>query len=205
MSNRGSLGKHVLSSIVSGIMHAEVWAYLKFIRELPLTEERGERPHAQMTAVKGPNKANRPWRAATVRLPDSLEFVGGLDEADTEKIALEWDRYGRIVQTNPAKEHRSLRQKPSELFEVVYEQKYKCFTGTATALTSAWQKLESDREAIGFANLIKTEYFQSVMKHGHFYTVGDTRDDLQAFQVVWMVPREKNGSLARPVRCRIAR
>ena len=178
------------SSIVSGIMSSTVLAYLQFIRELPLTEERAERPHAQMSAVKGPNRANRPWRAATVRLPETLEFVAGLDEVDIAKMALEWDRYGRVVQTDPARAHRPVKQKPATFFLEVYENKYKCFIGD-TVLTTQWQKLETGRETTDFANLIQTEYFQTVMKPQRFYTVGETTASLQLFQVVWLLPPGK--------------
>jgi len=185
------LGAAVTSSISGKRLHPMVEQYLSYIKGLPLTEERGEQPHAEMTKERGHTAvAVRPWRAATARLSESLQFVRTLGEQDLAQLAVEWGRYSRILQVNPEHQYRCRRLKQNEIFSAVYENMYRTFTGVSE-LTSNWQRLEVTGEEATYSSLLQCEYFKATLKDKCYYSIGAVKSDLQLFQVVWIVPPKK--------------
>ena len=180
-----------MRSIASKSIDSRIEVFLGYIKELPLTEERGEKPHAGMQTNKAHTAvAVRPWRAATARLPESLEFYRSLSMQAKASFSLEWSRYGRVVQVDPACAHRHPKLKTKDLFGLVYESMYKRFIGS-TPLVSDWQRAVETHEGDTFVTSSHTEYFKAALKARHYYSIGNTVGDVHIFQVVWLVPPKK--------------
>ena len=72
-SPEGTLRNHVDASIASGVMHRLVEQVFDRIRGTPVTEERGEEPHARMAGERTRALAAlKGWHAATARQSEWL-------------------------------------------------------------------------------------------------------------------------------------
>ena len=97
---------------------------------MTLTEEKVERPHAQMMKHRqsAPNSITA-WKASSTRLPETLSYYDRLDDEDKQCFACEWKRFKRVVQTDPAYQERNKQIAFGPLCRLVYEQDTSSYSG----------------------------------------------------------------------------
>ena len=119
----GPLAALVDKSIATLVMEPRVRTWLGHVRQLPLTEEKSESPHARMAKVKSGAPASRKaWHASTCRLQESLKLYDTWGPELKNKFAKEWPVCKRVAQVDPAKAHINLQMTVGAVGEHIYAQ-----------------------------------------------------------------------------------
>ena len=178
----------VAQSIATGALHVDVDDFLKPIRHMQLSEEKVESAHAKMQKHRqhAPSSLTA-CKAASTRLSETLPFYGTLDCKAKEQFATEWQRVKRIVQVDPLSQERGKLVTWVRLCKTVYEQDTQAYTGPRVE-----SGLPDDRAPKTTPSILcRVEYFRTLLQERCYYTLGDTREGLTAFQLVWLVPPQK--------------
>ena len=74
---------------------------IRYIADMPISEEQGEGPHAVFNReVHRCPAAMRPWRAASSRVKSSLDVYGGFTTNQRRAFADEWWGWRRALQVS---------------------------------------------------------------------------------------------------------
>ena len=134
--------------------------------------------------------AQRPWQAASARLPSELQYYDHLYPEHRELFDVEWRRHTRLLQFDEAKRFRSKRISPQLFYSAVYEPQWCISCGDAQNPRSSWQRSDPF-EHTPYSSIIRTEYIKSILKERAFYSIGSTLDTIKLFKIIWLIPPRK--------------
>ena len=173
------------------VMRDDLDQFLKGIEEAPMTEEKGEKPHAGMSKEKvRARHASRPWFSATERLPDNFYMYDHMSTDKQELFAKEWGIHKRVLQTNAHREFRNKRISDRKFWTTVYRCSTSCghFDGARAVVGN-----RADPASLKAMDLSRREVLKSALEPNTFYTIPKNGGEipLECFQVIWVVPRNK--------------
>ena len=110
--------------------------------------------------------AAKAWRAATTRLPETLEMYDGFSDARKATFAMEWGRYKRLPQVTPRAEFRNRQVTMSKLSEIVYTHGMDTYDGPKIVSGAL------EAEHLGGVNntmLVRAEFLKTILRQGSFF------------------------------------